>query len=103
MQTHRLNTLNRLSTNEMEDLAASHRSVHSKPSRLNGENIAGAAFLFFSSLFMAAGMVNPVFAVVYPVDFMLVAVGVALVTLGYRTYRNELRKATGGAPKSARY
>ncbi len=64
------------------------------PSRLNGENIAGAAFLFFSFLFMAAGQVNAVFAVLYPVDYMLVAVGVALVLLGYRTWRNEMNKAS---------
>jgi uncharacterized membrane protein YfcA len=63
------------------------------PSRFNGENIAGAAFLFFSFLFMAAGQVNAVFALVYPVDYMLVAVGVALVLLGYRTWRKELNKA----------
>jgi hypothetical protein len=69
------------------------RQSDNVPSRLNGENIAGAAFLFFSFLFMAAGQVNAVFAVLYPVDYMLVAVGVALVLLGYRTWRNELNKA----------
>ncbi len=68
------------------------------PSRLNGENIAGAAFLFFSSLFMAAGRVNAVFAILYPVDYMLVAIGVALVLLGYRTWRNEMGKV--GSHKS---
>ncbi len=46
---------------------------------------------------MVAGQVNAVFAVVYPVDYMLVAVGVALVLLGYRTWRNEMNKARSHA------
>lgn len=58
-------------------------------SKLNGENIAGAAFLFFSALLMAAGQVNAVFGLLYPVYYILVAVGVALVFLGYRTARIE--------------
>ena len=64
----------------------------SRPSRFNGENIAGAAFLFFSALFMFAGQVNGVFAVLYPVDFMLLAFGVGLIVLGYRTWRSELKR-----------
>jgi hypothetical protein len=66
--------------------------LESRPSRLNGENIAGAAFLFFSFLFMAAGQVNAVFAVLYPADYLLVGIGAALVLLGYRTWRNEMKK-----------
>ena len=60
-----------------------------KTSRLNGENIAGAAFLFFSFLFIAAGQVNAVFAVLYPADYLLAAIGVVLVVLGYRTWTLE--------------
>lgn len=58
-------------------------------SRLNGENIAGAAFLFFSALLMAAGQVNAVFGLLYPAYYILAAAGAALVFLGYRTWRNE--------------
>ena len=86
----------------MEDTKMSHH-LSNLPSRFNGETIAGAAFLFFSLLFMMAGLVNSVFAVVYPVDFMLLAVGAALEVLGYRTHRNEVVKATGSAKASARY
>ncbi|AFU58944.1 hypothetical protein Ngar_c20120 [Candidatus Nitrososphaera gargensis Ga9.2] len=57
--------------------------------KLNGENIAGTAFLFFSALLMAAGQVNAVFGKLYPAYYILVAAGVALVFLGYRTARNE--------------
>jgi hypothetical protein len=62
--------------------------------RINGENVAGAALLFFSSLFLAAGMVNPVIASVREVFYVLVAAGIGLVLLGYRTYKNEQRIAT---------
>jgi len=67
------------------------------PSRLNGENIAGIAFLFFSVLFMAAGQVNTVFAVIYPVDYMLVAFGIALILLGYRTWKSRTTKERSNA------
>lgn len=68
------------------------------PSRLNGENVAGAAFLFFSFLFFAAGAANPVFESLYPADYLLAAIGVALLLLGYRTWLNERRLATAREP-----
>lgn len=67
-------------------------SRYAHPSRLNGENIAGAAFLFFSFLFMLAGRVNAVFALLYPVDYLLAAIGITLVLFGYRTWRNETHR-----------
>ena len=75
----------------------------SVPSKLNGENIAGAGFLFFSFLFMLGGKFNAVFAVLYPVDYILVAVGVALVFLGYRTYKSRMQELTPGAKPASRY
>ena len=57
--------------------------------RLNGENMAGAAFLFFSALLISAGQVNAVFGKLYPAYYILVAAGIALVFLGYRTSRND--------------
>jgi len=61
--------------------------------RINGENVAGAAFLFFSGLFLAAGTVNAVIASVSVVFYVLVAAGAALVFLGYRTYQHERQVA----------
>lgn len=61
--------------------------------RINGENVAGAAFLLFSSLFLAASAVDPVIASVRVVFYVLVAAGIALVMLGYRTHRHEQRSA----------
>ncbi|AIC14607.1 hypothetical protein [Nitrososphaera viennensis] len=63
-------------------------------SKINGENVAGAAFLFLASLFLAAGTINPVIASVAVVFYILAAAGAALVLLGYRTYRNEVRPTT---------
>ena len=57
--------------------------------RLTGENMAGAAFLFFSALLISAGQVNAVFGKLYPATYILVATGIALVFLGYRTARND--------------
>lgn len=71
MQTHRVNNRSRACTSKMV--------------RLNGENIAGAAFLFLSALFVAGAQVNGVLATLYPVYFIFIATGVALVVLGYRT------------------
>ena len=65
-----------------------------KPSRLNGENLAGAAFLFFAFLLMLGGQLNPVLGLLYPAYYILVAAGAGLVMLGYRTYRNQLRVET---------
>lgn len=64
----------------------------SRVSRLNGENIAGAAFLFFSFLLMLGGQVNAVLGLLNPADYILVAAGIGLALLGYRTYRNEMKK-----------
>lgn len=58
-------------------------------SRFNGENIAGAAFLFFSFLLMMAGQVNAIFGLLYPVYYILSAAGVALLFIGYRTWRSQ--------------
>ena len=63
--------------------------VRGKPSRLNGENIAGAAFLILTLLFSIAGTINAVFGSLYPVYFLLAAIGIGLVVLGYRTWRIE--------------
>jgi multisubunit Na+/H+ antiporter MnhG subunit len=59
--------------------------------KVNGENVAGAAFLFLAGLFLVAGTVNPIISSVSVVFYIFIAAGVALVFLGYRTYQNELK------------
>ena len=61
--------------------------------RLNGENVAGAAFLFLASLFLGAGMVNPVIGSLRVVFYVFIASGIALIFLGYRTFINERRNS----------
>ncbi|HEX7031814.1 MAG TPA: hypothetical protein VF172_02325 [Nitrososphaera sp.] len=67
-------------------------------SRLNGESVAGVAFLFFSALLMAAGQVDGAFGLLYPAYYILAATGVALVLLGYRTGRNEAARESEARP-----
>jgi hypothetical protein len=62
-------------------------------SKINGENIAGTAFLFLAALFLAAGMVNPVVASVAIVFYLIAAIGAGLVFLGYRSYHSEVLSA----------
>ena len=59
--------------------------------QLNGQNVAGAAFLLFSALLLYAGQVNSVFGKLYPAYYILLAAGTALVLLGYRTATEENR------------
>lgn len=61
--------------------------------RLNGENVAGAAFLFLASLFLGAGMFNPVIGSLRVVFYVFIASGIALIFLGYRTFINERRNS----------
>jgi hypothetical protein len=59
--------------------------------RVNGEIIAGAALAFLAILFIAAAMVNPIWAVALSADYILLAVGIAVIGLGFWTRRNNNR------------
>jgi hypothetical protein len=59
--------------------------------RLNGEIISGSALAFLAILFIYAGMVNPIWAVALPADYILLAVGIAVIGLGIWTRRNANR------------
>jgi putative Ca2+/H+ antiporter (TMEM165/GDT1 family) len=59
--------------------------------RLNGEIISGSALAFLAILFISAGMVNPIWAVALPADYILLAVGIAVIGLGIWTRRNANR------------
>jgi len=56
---------------------------------INGETIAGIAFVFLSVLFIYAGTVNEVWATIMPADFLILAIGCAFVALGVITLRLE--------------
>jgi hypothetical protein len=57
--------------------------------RVNGEAIAGIAFVFLSILFFYAGSVNTTWAIIIPADFLILAVGCALIILGVITLRRQ--------------
>ncbi|NWG37119.1 hypothetical protein [Nitrososphaera sp.] len=57
--------------------------------RLNGEIVAGTALTFLALLFIFAGMVNPIWAVALPADYVLLAVGIGVIALGFWTASNE--------------
>ncbi|HEX9320386.1 MAG TPA: hypothetical protein VF884_15745 [Nitrososphaeraceae archaeon] len=62
--------------------------------RINGETIAGIAFVFLSILFFYAGSVNSIWAIIIPADFLILAIGCALIILGIITLRRQ--RSLGG-------
>lgn len=59
--------------------------------RVNGEIVAGAALAFLAILFIAAAMVNPVWAIGLMAYYILLAVGIGVIALGFWTRRNNNR------------
>ncbi|MFB5598700.1 MAG: hypothetical protein ACE5SW_00535 [Nitrososphaeraceae archaeon] len=53
--------------------------------RINGETIAGIALVLLALLFIYAGTVNEVWAIILPGDYLILALGVAFITLGIVT------------------
>ncbi len=56
---------------------------------INSEIIAGIAIMGMGIIFLFAGLVNPVWALIIEVDFMIIALGAAVLGLGFWTLRNE--------------
>ena len=60
--------------------------------RINGETITGIALVILSGLFMYAGSVNKVWAIVLPADYLILVIGLAFIALGVVTIiRNRNR------------
>jgi putative Ca2+/H+ antiporter (TMEM165/GDT1 family) len=60
--------------------------------KINGEIITGIALIFLAMLFIYAASVNKLWKLILPADFLLIALGVAFIVLGYwdiRKYRNK--------------
>jgi hypothetical protein len=53
--------------------------------RINGETIAGIALVLLALLFIYAGSVNEVWAIILPGDYLILALGLAFITLGVVT------------------
>ena len=55
--------------------------------RMNGEIIAGVAMILLSLLFIYAAAVNSVWALIILADYLILAIGIALVVLGVMTLK----------------
>jgi hypothetical protein len=49
---------------------------------IGAEFIAGIAIVGIGVLFLIAGLLNPVWALIIPVDFVIIAIGAATMGLG---------------------
>lgn len=52
---------------------------------MNGETITGIALVLLASLFIYAGSVNEVWAIILPGDYLILGLGVAFIALGVVT------------------
>lgn len=57
--------------------------------KLNGETITGIALIFLALLFIMAGMVNSVWALLFWADVLILVIGVAFMVLGIWSLRKE--------------
>jgi len=59
--------------------------------RINGETIAGMALVILASVFIWAGMQNPVWASIVLADYIILAIGVGFIVLGVMAIRKTNR------------
>jgi hypothetical protein len=57
--------------------------------RINGETITGIALVLLSLLFIYAGSVNEIWAIIMPADFLILAIGGAFIALGIVTIKRQ--------------
>ena len=58
---------------------------------VNGEAITGIALIFLSLLFLFAGVINEVWSLLVPADFLILAIGIGFLSLGIITLRRKKR------------
>ena len=56
---------------------------------VNGEMLAGISLVILAILFLFAGTVNEVWAIIIPGDFLILALGIAFITLGVITLKRK--------------
>jgi len=61
---------------------------------INSEMITGIALIFLSILFIYAGLINPEWARILIVDYVMIAIGGGFVALGIWTRRNYKKEKT---------
>ncbi len=56
---------------------------------LNSEIIAGVAIFLLGFLFMIAGLLNTIWATIFIVDYLIMAIGIATIGVGFWTAMYE--------------
>ena len=56
---------------------------------LNSEIIAGVAIFLLGFLFFIAGLLNSVWAIIFIVDYLIMAIGIATIGVGFWTATYE--------------
>jgi hypothetical protein len=59
--------------------------------KINGETVTGIALVFLATLFIMAGMVNPVWALLFWADVLILVIGAAFIVLGMWTLKKDLQ------------
>lgn len=59
--------------------------------RINGETITGIALVFLALLFLWAGTQNPVWAIIMPADYLILAIGIGFIIVGVMAIRRTNR------------
>jgi putative Ca2+/H+ antiporter (TMEM165/GDT1 family) len=59
--------------------------------KINGETVTGIALIFLAILFIMAGMINPVWALLFWADVLILVIGVAFMILGIWSLKKELQ------------
>lgn len=67
--------------------------MHVGSQRLNGEVISGSALVFLALLFIWAATMNPVWAIILPADYLILAIGIGAIVIGVVTIMRSNRKS----------
>jgi hypothetical protein len=59
--------------------------------RINGETITGIALVLIALLFIWAGTMNAVWAIILPADYLILAIGGGFIAVGIRAIRQTNR------------
>jgi hypothetical protein len=59
--------------------------------RINGETITGIALVFIALIFIWAGTMNPIWAIIVLADYLILAIGGGFIAIGIKAIRQTNR------------
>lgn len=71
--------------------------------RINGESIAGMAFIILALIFIWAATMNPVWASIVVADYLILAIGAGFLALGIVTIQRNNRARTHNSEHSGHH